>query len=117
MTIRNKLSIKVTSERARVSAITLIRLSQSDKSFPVMEKIGRSIFIDEGEFYAWLSNKAGIEVTPSDKVLTSKDLQEIYGKSYTWLWQNVKSHNLAQPFKINRNNFWIDSQLDKAEVL
>ena len=54
---------------------------------------------------------AGEEITPEDKLLKGKEIQDYYSKSHTWLWQHVKAGNLAKPFKINRTNYWLERKI------
>jgi predicted DNA-binding transcriptional regulator AlpA len=104
----NKLTLKDTALILFIVPISITRLSKSDPTFPPLEKIGRSVFIDSNKFYKWLSLKAGRTITPSDTLMTGKHLQDYYSKSHTWCWKNVKSGNLPKPFKINRTNYWIE---------
>ena len=108
-----KLTLKAISQiLAGTAPITITRIAKADTTFPELERIGRSIFIDRDEFYDWLSVKAGFNVKSPDIALTSKDLQRIYQKSHTWVWQGVKSGALPVPFKINNFTFWMQSQND-----
>ena len=104
----NKLTLKTAALILFIVPISISRLSKSDPTFPPLEKIGRSVFIDSNKFYQWLSDKAGQTVTPSDALMTGKHLQDYYSKSHTWCWQNVKTGNLPKPFKINRTNYWLE---------
>lgn len=106
-----KLSLKSSALILGVSPITPTRLSALDPTFPKLERIGRSIFIDSNKFYAWLSLKSGQEVTPSDTLLKSKDLQDYYQKSHTWCWIHVKNGDIPTPFKINRTNYWLEREI------
>ena len=107
-----KLTVKSLSEILNVAPVTVTRIAKSDSQFPKLAKIGRSIFIDSDAFYKWLSKKSGCIVVEGDRVLTGKDLQGIFDKSHTWIWQNVKSGELPKPFYIGRNTFWMNSQID-----
>ena len=108
---KHKLTIKNISKiLGDLAPITIRRLAKSDKIFPAIETIGRSRFVDNEAFYEWLSKKAGFKVTPPDKAITSKQLQEMLDKSHTWIWLNVKNKTLPRPFKIGRLNFWMLSQ-------
>ncbi len=93
--LNSKLTLSNISSILKVSSITVSRLSKTDSDFPEMSKIGRSLFIDSDALYQWLSIKAGVVVKPEDQLLTSKDLQKLFDKSHTWIWQNVKSGVLA----------------------
>ena len=105
----NKLTLKDVALILFVVPISITRLSKSDPTFPPLEKIGRSIFIDSHKFYKWLSAKAGETVTPSDNLMTGKHLQAYYSKSNTWIWQQItKTKSIPQPFKINRTNYWLE---------
>ena len=101
-----------------LAPISVSRLFKSDPTFPPLEKIGRSIFIDSDKFYQWLSIKAGETITPADKLMKSKHLEEHYSKSHTWIWLHIKAGNLPKPFKINRSNYWIERMIlnDVEEV-
>ena len=113
MSQTNKLTLKDTSKiLGGMSTITITRISKTDTQFPPVVKIGRSIFIDRDLLYKWLSEKSGLDVKPQDHLLTSKDLQEIFNKSHTWIWSNVKLGALPKSFKINRSTFWLNSQID-----
>ena len=108
-----KLTLRDTSQvLAGIAPITITRIAKSDSAFPKIEKVGRSIFIDENALYTWLSHKAGFTILATDTALTSKNLQEIFNKSHTWIWQNVKSGVLPKPFKINRSTYWMASQIE-----
>lgn len=111
-----KLQLKAVASIIGASTVTIPRLSTSDKDFPKLERVGRSIFIDEDKFYHWLSSKAGEKITPKDKLLKGKEIQAYYSKSHTWLWQHVKDGNLPKPFKINRTNYWIERDIMKGNV-
>ena len=116
MKLSNKLTLKDVALFILVVPISISRLSKSDPAFPPLEKIGRSVFIDSDKFYRWLSLKAGQEITPSDKLMTGKHLQNYYSKSHTWVWQNVKAGNLPKPFKINRTNYWIERVISGEDL-
>lgn len=98
--------------------ISVTRLSKSDSTFPPLEKIGRSIFIDRTLFFKWLSVKAGKTITSSNKLMTGKHLQDYFQKSPTWIWQQVKAGSLPKPFKINRTNYWLERDIidDREEA-
>lgn len=86
-----------------------------DPTFPKLERIGRSIYIDSNEFYYWLSQKADFNVTTHDRAITSKHVQAMLGRSHTWIWQNTKGEDspLPKPFKVGRLNFWMLSQFEE----
>lgn len=114
-----KLTLKAATAIIPVAPITITRIAKSDSTFPKLEKIGRSQFIDKQAFYTWLSKKAGYLVIDGDYAITGKDLRSIFDKSSTWIWQNVKSETLPAPFYIGRNTFWLNSQIQallKTEV-
>lgn len=113
--LNSKLTLSNVSNILKVSPITISRLSKTDSDFPEVSKIGRSLFIDSDSLYSWLSLKAGQEVKPEDQLLTGKDLQSIFNKSHTWIWQNVKSGVLPKPFKINRSTYWLESQIKRLD--
>lgn len=104
----SKLTLKDVALILFIAPISTSRLSKSDPTFPPLERIGRSVFIDADKFYQWLSNKAGETVTPSDNLMMGRHLQDYYSKSNTWVWQNVKAGSLPKPFKINRTNYWLE---------
>jgi len=106
-----KLTFKTLATILNVAPITVSRIAKSDSQFPKATKIGRSQFIDSKAFHQWLSKKSGCVVVEGDRVLTGKDLQSIFDKSHTWIWQNVKSQTLPEPFYIGRNTFWMNSQI------
>jgi len=118
MTQNKKLTLKDTAQVLFKVPSSVTRLSKSDPTFPPLEKIGRSIFIDSDKFYQWLSIKAGETITPADKLMKSKHLEEHYSKSHTWIWLHIKAGNLPKPFKINRSNYWIERMIlnDVEEV-
>ena len=107
-----KLTLKAATTIIPVAPITITRIAKSDSTFPKLEKIGRSQFIDRQAFYKWLSKKAGYVVIDGDYAITGKDLQNTFDKSHTWIWQNVKSQTLPEPFYIGRNTFWMNSQIE-----
>jgi predicted DNA-binding transcriptional regulator AlpA len=76
-----------------------------------LERVGRAVYINNEKFYGWLSAKSGKEVTPEDNLLKTKDLQQYYSKSNTWLWMQVKAGNIPKPFKINRTNYWLEREI------
>jgi len=95
------------------SPATISRLSKDAESdFPKAHYAGRSIFWKASEILHYLSMKSGISVQADDRAITAKELQAAFGKSHTWLWQNIKKGNLPEPFKINRSCFWLQSQLE-----
>ena len=106
-----KLTLKAATKILPVAPITITRIAKSDPSFPKLEKIGRSQFIDGDAFLKWLSKNAGFVITDGDYAITGKDLQNTFDKSHTWIWQNVKSKTLPEPFYIGRNTFWMNSQI------
>ena len=107
-----KLTLKTATTIFPVAPITLTRIAKSDSTFPAIEMIGRSKFIDRQAFYTWLSKKTGYIVTDGDYAITGKDLQNIFEKSHTWIWQNVKAGTLPKPFYIGRNTYWMNSQIE-----
>ena len=109
--MKQKLTLKNVALILFLAPISVSRLFKSDPTFPPLEKIGRSVFIDSNNFYKWLSLKAGQTVTPADNLMKSIDLQAYYQKSHTWIWQNVKAGNLPKPFKINRSNYWLERDI------
>lgn len=116
MTQQNKLPFKIIANiLGGVSPITISRLAKSDKTFPEIETIGRSKFIDSDGFYKWLSAQAGFKVSAPDKAITSKHLQQMLDKSHTWLWKSCKEGLIEKPFKIGRLNFWMQSQFEELQ--
>lgn len=107
-----KLTLKTVTTIIPVAPITLTRIAKCDLTFPQIEKIGRSQFIDRQALYTWLSKKADYVVIDGDYAVTGKDLQNIFDKSHTWIWQNVKAGTLPKPFYIGRNTFWMNSQIE-----
>ncbi len=108
MTNYKKLTLKDAAQVLSKVPCSITRLPKLDPTFPPLEKVGRSVFIDQDKFYEWLSAKAGETITPADKLMTSKHLEEYYSKSHTWIWLHIKAGNLPKPFKINRSNYWIE---------
>jgi hypothetical protein len=109
MKLSSKLTLKDIALILFVVPISITRLSKSDPTFPPLERIGRSVFVDSNKFHKWLSDKAGQTITPNDTLMTSKHVQAYYQKSHTWLWQQVaKEKSIKAPFKINRTNYWIE---------
>lgn len=116
----DKLTLKKVANICSISIMTAKRLYTQpinnkthhlyDPTFPKPEKFGRSIYIDSDAFYQWLSIKAGFTVIAPDKTLNSKQVREIFDKSHTWIWQNIKKGSFPKPFKIGRLNFWMQSQ-------
>ncbi len=116
MQTKQKLTLKQVAIILCLSGISISRLSKSDKTFPELERVGRSVFIDASKLYKFLSGKAGKTVTSDDNLLLTKHLQEYYSKSHTWIWQQVKAGNLPKPFKINRTNYWLEREIvDEVE--
>lgn len=95
----------------KVSTVSIRRIGKLDQDFPQLDKIGKSNFVNSNDFYRWISGKAGEKVDQSDKLLLTKDIQEYYQKSHTWVWMHVKKGNIAKPFKINRTNYWLDRNI------
>lgn len=107
----SKLTIKNISKiLGDLAPVTISRLAKSDKTFPEIETIGRSRYMDSDALYCWLSQKAGFKVTPPDKAISSKQLQKMLDKSHTWIWKSCKDGLIPEPFKIGRLNFWMLSQ-------
>lgn len=107
-----KLSYVDIAERLSLAPVTVSRIANTDNTFPKAVCIGRSKFIDSKAFYKWLSKKAGAVAVEGDYLLTAKGIQQRFGKSHTWVWQNVKAQTLPKPFKIGRNTFWLNSQIE-----
>ena len=112
MTYQNKLTLKITANILGVSLATIRRIAKSDKTFPEIEIIGRSKYVDSKAFYKWLSDQVGFKVSAPDKAISSPQLQKMLDKSHTWVWVNVKNKTLPKPFKIGRLNFWITTMVD-----
>jgi len=98
-------------ELVGVAPITGSRIASNDPEFPQLKRIGNSKYITEKAFYAWLSVKAGKKVTKYDRILNSKAIAEFYQRSSTWIWQQTKSGDIPKPFKINRNNYWLERDI------
>ena len=111
MKTKQKLTLNQMAIILCLSPISISRLLKSDKTFPQVIKIGRSIFVDADAFYVWLSNKAGKEVTPDDNLMLSKHVYDYYSKSSTWLWMQVRDGNIKKPFKINTLNYWVEREI------
>lgn len=115
MQTKQKLTLKQVAIILCLSPISISRLAKSDKTFPELIKIGRSIFIDADKFYEWLSKQAGQAITSDDSLMKSSDLESHYSKSNTWCWIQVKNGGLPKPFKINRTNYWLEREIVGAE--
>jgi len=126
MTHKHKLTPKNTgSLLGGISPKTVLNFSRKptekkpnpayDPTFPEVETIGRSKFIDSDAFYKWLSDKAGFTVSAPDKAITSPQLQTMLDKSHTWLWKSCKEGLIVKPFKIGRLNFWMLSQFEELQ--
>lgn len=108
----NKLTNKVVRDLlGGISQQLLKKLTEIDPAFPEIQKIGRSIFIDKTDFCAWQSKKAGYQITEPVRCLNSKNLQDYFNKSHTWIWQQLKSGNLPAPFKVGSLNLWFETDI------
>lgn len=116
-TKENYLTSKQVQQIIPFSRATIRRLDKDNAAgFPKSHKVGRSAYWKESSVLDFLSQKAGFTVTSQDQVITAKDLQAMFDKSHTWLWQNIKNKTLPEPFLIGRSRFWMKSQIDALDT-
>jgi predicted DNA-binding transcriptional regulator AlpA len=108
----NKLTNKVVRNLlGGISQASLKRLTEKEDDFPLIEIIGRSRFVDMTAFCSWQSKKAGYLIKNPAQCMNSKDLMAYFGKSHTWIWQQIKTQSLPKPFKVGALNLWFENDI------
>ena len=112
------LTSKQVQEIIPFSRATLRRMAKEELwGFPPSRIVGRSAYWGESCIFDYLSKQSGLTVKPGDSAITSKDIQAMFGKSHTWLYQNIKLKKFPEPFAIGRSRFWLKSQVDSLMSL
>jgi predicted DNA-binding transcriptional regulator AlpA len=110
-----KLTRNQVAEFQKCSPVFVARMAKSDNTFPSV-RVGRSMYFDSILYFEWLSEKAGVEINENDELLRTKDVEQIFSRSHSWIWIQIKAGNIPKPFKIKRNNYWLARDIAKVGV-
>jgi predicted DNA-binding transcriptional regulator AlpA len=95
-----KLSSKTLTGIMPVSTHTVIRHQKEDATFPKPERIGRTNYFEQSQFFEWLNSRAtrnGSPVPPGtvrheDKIISLSGVGALLDRSAAWCWSNVTNN-------------------------
>lgn len=106
----NKVKTSALAKKLDVSPVTINRLSNQDKCFPVPIRIGREKYFCSDSLHEWLQGRASNEfaLKPNDKIISGAHFLELVDRSKGWLWLNV-----IKPKSLTRINLSPDPESNK----
>ena len=85
----------------------------NENNLPIPETIGRKQYQITIDLYKWLSNLAHRKINIGDKLLSSKQLEELFDRSPTWVWQHFQRNKewKARAVYIRSRPYWVLSEI------